>query len=332
MHPYEKKYSRYKQLVEKRLVAVTQKRKPASLFEPIAYTLNGGGKRIRPVLTMLACESVHGKITTAISAASAIEILHNFTLIHDDIMDNADMRRGRNSVHKQFDSNTALLAGDTMVALAYEELLKTKTSSLQLLHTVFTNGFRNVCEGQQLDKECQGNNNISLDDYFAMIEKKTATLFSTATTMGAIIGNDNSREINALKKFGAYLGIAFQIQDDYLDVYATDIEFGKRSGGDIAEGKKTFLTLRALQKLSGTKKNIFLALLRTAQQQHNKKEFALYFSEIKTTMNALHIPEDTHKEITHWTNRSIKALAPLQHTEAKNMLTQISLQLVERTF
>lgn len=333
LNPSEKKYSRYKKIVEERLVAVMHNRTPHSLYAPIVYTLAGGGKRLRPVLTILACESVGGKFSSALPAATAIEILHNFTLVHDDIMDNAHMRRGRNSVYKQFDSNTALIAGDTMVALAYEELLRTKTLSPAILLKIFTKGFREVCEGQEWDKQCQEKKSTTLDEYFVMIEKKTAALLATATTMGGIIGNGTAKEISALQQFGTYLGIAFQIQDDYLDIYATETEFGKRIGGDIAEGKKTYPTLRALQKSSGVTKNNLLALLDESQHYRtHEKKFSSCLKKIMAIMNTLHIQEDAHKEIQHWTQRSLRALASLQQTSAKEILSQISVQLVERTF
>jgi geranylgeranyl diphosphate synthase type II len=220
---------------------------------PLKYVLSSGGKRIRPVLLLLAYEAVSGKrggagkLDGALNAALAIEALHNFTLVHDDIMDDAPSRRGRETVHSKWDKNTAILVGDELVALAYRALLKTKSPRIREILQIFTDGLLKVCEGQGFDKEFEHRRDVTLDEYLRMIELKTGRMVSVTLEIGALLGGGKRFEVSALRRFGYHIGRAFQIQDDLLDVTG-DKRFGKKIGGDIVEGKKTFLLLQAMRK------------------------------------------------------------------------------------
>jgi geranylgeranyl diphosphate synthase, type II len=252
----EQRYERHKSAMERYLRSFITEHKPQTLYSPAKYVLVAGGKRIRPVITLLACEAVGGEASNALHAGAGIEILHNFTLVHDDIMDHAETRRGRLTVHKKWDENVALLAGDALLALAYRALLRTKTTRIQEISKVFTEGVVTVCEGQALDKEFEIRHRVHVNEYLLMIEKKTGKLVSVAAQIGALIGNAASSDLEALRRYGEYVGRAFQIQDDLLDIVADEKEFGKTIGGDLVEGKKTFLLIEALRRAKGEQKKL----------------------------------------------------------------------------
>jgi geranylgeranyl diphosphate synthase, type II len=255
MNP-EQRYERLKSAVERYLRNFITEHKPQTLYHPARYVLAAGGKRIRPVITLLACEAVGGDANNALHAGAGIEILHNFTLVHDDIMDHAQTRRGRLTVHKKWDENVALLSGDALLALAYRALLRTKSTHIQELGKLFTEGVVTICEGQALDKEFETRHRVHVNEYLLMIEKKTGKLVSIAAQLGALIGNAAPADLDALRQYGEYVGRAFQIQDDLLDIVADEKEFGKTIGGDLVEGKKTFLLLEALRRAKGEQKKM----------------------------------------------------------------------------
>jgi len=261
MNSFDRKYQKYRSIIDERLASTIRKTDPVSLYEPMKYVLSGSGKRIRPLLIILSCEAVGGTMNEAVSAAVAIEVLHNFTLVHDDIMDNADSRRGRATVHVRWDANTAILVGDELVAMAYRELLRTRSKAIAQVADVFTEGVVEVCEGQAFDKEFETIPDITLNDYLLMISKKTGKLFSVAAEIGALIGGGTEREIRALRSYATHIGSAFQIQDDLLDVIADEKEFGKPIGGDIIEGKKTFLLIKAYEQSSGKDKRLIRSVM-----------------------------------------------------------------------
>jgi geranylgeranyl diphosphate synthase type II len=221
--------------------------KPANLYEPCNYFLQIGGKRIRPVLTLLGNELFDEINQDAFEVATAIELFHNFTLIHDDMMDAASLRRGMQTVHTKYNSNIALLSGDVMLIKAYEYLAKINSEYLARILQLFNKTAAEVCEGQQLDMDFESQENVSLDDYIEMIGLKTSVLLAAALQMGAIIGGASEGNCNHLYQFGLNLGIAFQIQDDYLDAFGDPDKFGKEVGGDIKQNKKTFLFLHTLE-------------------------------------------------------------------------------------
>lgn len=248
---FQQRYLDYKQRVDRYLVEAVGQTQPRSLSKPLTYVLAGGGKRIRPILVLLACEAVGSSAERALHAGAGIEILHNFTLVHDDIMDNAPSRRGRPTVHTKWDEHTAILVGDELLALAYRILLRTESARIRDIAAVFTEGVVEVCEGQAYDKEFEHRASVSVEDYLLMIRKKTGMMVAAATEIGALIGEGTDTEVQALKNYGELVGRAFQIQDDLLDVVGDERKFGKLIGSDLREGKKTFLLLEALRVARG---------------------------------------------------------------------------------
>jgi len=219
---------------------------PVELYEPIKYTLEAGGKRIRPVLTLAACNLFTDDISASIAPAIAIEIFHNFTLLHDDIMDKADLRRNRPTVHKKWNENIAILSGDAMVIKAYQQIIKTKVNLVPIVE-VFNKTAIEVCEGQQLDMNFELRNTVSEAEYLEMIRLKTSVLLAASLEIGALAANASQLEASKLYEFGLNLGLAFQLQDDYLDTYGTTLKFGKIIGGDIVANKKTYLLVKAIE-------------------------------------------------------------------------------------
>ena len=220
---------------------------PASLYEPSEYFLKIGGKRIRPVLCLLGNELFSELHPDAFLAAKAVELFHNFSLVHDDMMDEASLRRGQPTVHTKYDSNTALLVGDIMVIRAYEYIQPIQSNHLSKILGLFNQTAREICEGQQLDMDYAKRTTVSMEEYIHMITLKTSVLLAASLQMGAIIGGAGEHNCTHLFEFGKKLGIAFQIQDDYLDAFGDAAVFGKEAGGDIKQNKKTFLLIRALE-------------------------------------------------------------------------------------
>ena len=227
------------------------KKSPVKLYQPISYTLNLGGKRLRPALCLLGCDMVNGVVEQAIDPALGIEIFHNFTLLHDDIMDQAPIRRGQETVYKKWNSNVAILSGDTMMALAYEYIMKAPESVRTEVFSVFNKTAIEVCEGQQYDMNFETSDNVSITDYLEMIRLKTAVLLAGSLKIGAIIGGTENNIADALYRFGENIGIAFQLKDDLLDVFSDVTKFGKTTGGDILSNKKTYLYLKAFELATG---------------------------------------------------------------------------------
>ncbi len=228
-----------------------QVRPPHRLYEPLKYILELGGKRLRPSMVLLACNLFTENYIQALPAALAIEVFHNFTLIHDDIMDRSDLRRGNPTVHKKWDENVAILAGDAMAILSYQLLAQTQSTRYsEILHS-FNKLAIEVCEGQQFDMDFENLQEVPLQDYLRMIELKTSVLIAGSLKIGAIIGDASPEDADRLYEFGRNIGLAFQIQDDYLDVFGDPKHFQKVLGGDIAANKKTFLTIQALEKAQG---------------------------------------------------------------------------------
>lgn len=234
---------------------------PKQLYDASQYLLTVKGKRIRPVMCLMANEMFEKISDDAYSVAIAIELFHNFTLIHDDIMDRAPLRRGKETVHKKFGESTALLAGDVMLISAYENLNHIKSEHLHPILNIFDSTAKKVCEGQQLDMEFEKSNQVSLDEYVKMIILKTSVLLAASLQMGSVLGGAGLGNQDHLYEFGKNLGIAFQIQDDYLDAFGDPEKFGKKRGGDIMTNKKTFLWLRAMETASGQQKDKLTELL-----------------------------------------------------------------------
>jgi geranylgeranyl diphosphate synthase, type II len=233
------------QLIENVIPKLVYPATPANLYEPIKYIMSLGGKRIRPVMVLMATELFTDEVTKAIDVALAIETFHNFTLVHDDIMDNAPLRRGKQTVHEKWGVNNAILSGDVMMVASNKHLSKVEISVLKPVLDTFNLTAQGVCEGQQLDMEFESRDDVSIEEYIEMIRLKTAVLLGGAMKLGAIVGGADEKDAELLYQFGENLGVAFQLQDDILDVYGDPEKFGKQVGGDIISNKKTFLHLTA---------------------------------------------------------------------------------------
>ena len=295
-------YEKEREIVEKYLNNCLEGRTPASLYDPGKYILSSGGKRLRPLLVIFSAKAVGSK-SKYYHTASAVELLHNFTLVHDDIMDNADMRRGRETLHKKYDLNKALLVGDSLLSVAYELLLSDLKKSEAKIVSAFTHSLVEICEGQSLDKDFETSDHVTLDEYLIMIRKKTAEMLKMCCKIGALAGGGSDEEIKALARYGINLGIAFQIQDDLLDVFGKQEEFGKAIGGDLVEGKKTYLVLKAMEMDNGQYKKELEGYIKN---KGIPKEEICRFREIFENTGALNASEAAIKDYT------IKALKPLK--------------------
>lgn len=321
---YSKIYKKEVTKIDDRLYLLLKNRRPKSLYKPCSYILEGKGKRLRPFLVLAAAKSVGCSFSKVYNAALAVEILHNFTLVHDDIMDNSDMRRGRVTLHKKYDVNTAILAGDNLNALAFECLLKDSKKNVNEIVSSFTHGIIEVCEGQSLDKEFELRDNVTLNEYKVMIYKKTAALSEMCCKIGGQLAGGNKKVINALAAYGINLGMAFQIQDDLLDIIAVEEEFGKIIGGDLVEGKKTFLFLRAMQKAKGPDK---------AQLQKAISEKGIKRNEIENYKNLyirLGVLEDAKKEIERYTKLALNNISVLPNKEGQQLMKWLANVLINR--
>ena len=245
------------QQFNKALDAVYYPANPAELYEPINYALSVGGKRLRPVFMLLACQAFGGDVERTMAAAIALETFHNYTLLHDDLMDNADVRRGKPTVHKRWDANVAILSGDAMLELAYGRMYQALSQADGIAETARQSAFRlflettlQVSEGQQYDMNFEHRLDVTLNEYFEMIRLKTGVLIACALEMGALVGGATREQADKLYQYGLQIGSAFQLQDDYLDVFGDAKVFGKSIGGDIHEGKKTYLLISALSRSS----------------------------------------------------------------------------------
>jgi geranylgeranyl diphosphate synthase type II len=229
---------------------------PAELYDPITYILSVGGKRMRPALLLMACDLFGGDVEAAVSPALAIEVFHNFTLVHDDIMDNAPLRRGKVTVHEKWNPNVAILSGDVMLVEAYKLMMQVDTSILRHVLEIFSNTAIGVCEGQQIDMNFEQQTDVEIAAYINMIRLKTAVLLGGALKIGALTGGAQLADADLLCTFGEQLGIAFQLQDDILDVYGDPEKFGKQVGGDIISNKKTYLLIKALELANEQEKHV----------------------------------------------------------------------------
>ncbi|NWJ49481.1 MAG: polyprenyl synthetase family protein [Bacteroidetes bacterium] len=231
---------------------------PARLYAPIRYSLSHGGKRMRPLLVLMSCDLFSGDIDDAMNCAIAVEIFHNFTLLHDDIMDQSPIRRGIDTVYKKWNTSIAILSGDTMFALAYDYITRSRPVMLPLILPLFTQTAREVCEGQQLDMDFEESDTVSIADYIEMIRLKTAVLPAACLKLGALFAGVSQKEAELIYSFGQHIGLAFQLKDDLLDIYGDQVVFGKRTGNDILTNKKTWLYLKALEKADPEQKKQLL--------------------------------------------------------------------------
>ena len=322
---FTKKYFKEIKKLDHKLSSLLKDRIPKSLYEPCSYILKSGGKRLRSYLVLLSTEAVGGKFSDSYNAAIAVEILHSFTLVHDDIMDNADKRRGKPTLHVKYDTNTAILAGDSLLTVAYENLLKDcKHNPVDTINT-FNNSVIEVCEGQSLDKDYEIKKKVTIDEYKTMVYKKTASLIKMCCSIGAKIGGGNKKEVKALENYGKYLGMAFQLQDDLLDIMGTEKKFGKIVGGDLIEGKKTFLFLKALERGKGEDKKVLLKFIENNGIKKNQvKRYKLLYEK-------LDVINITNSEIKRYTMRAIGSLNNISNLKAKENLIWLANSLINRS-
>ena len=313
--------------INKQLETLNWNRAPRELYLPIGYALESGGKRIRPALVLMACDLFGGTKDDAMGAALAIEVFHNFTLLHDDIMDNAETRRNRLTVHKKWNANTAILSGDAMMIKSYEFLENTPAHLWTKLFPIFTRTALEVCEGQQYDMNFETCEEVTLDEYFNMIRLKTAVLLGAALQLGAIIGGASDDDAQHLYDFGIAIGIAFQLKDDYLDTFGDEKSFGKRIGGDIVCGKKTFLLINALTQSTNDDRLLIQNTLADKLMPEEQK-----IRTITAVYEKLEIPSLCEKAMSEYYNRALLALTKITgNKNDKQPFMALAQQLMGRT-
>lgn len=322
---YEQSYSNYREIIDERLRQLITEDKPGSLYEPIRYILNAGGKRVRPVLVLLSCESLGGNYEDAINAAVAVEIFHNFTLVHDDIMDNAELRRGIKTIHKRWDTNTAILSGDAMFAIAFKLLAQVKSPRIDEIFDAFSQSAIEVCEGQALDLELETSFEVEIDDYIKMISKKTASLIKNSTKIGGLIANGDRDQIRALENYGFNLGLAFQLQDDLLDVIGDSEEFGKTIGGDIVNGKRTFLLITAMKRAEGKDREIIMKVF-----SKDGIDVSIV-PAVKEIYFRYGIIDEAREKVRFYTDLAVESILGLPGTRARDMLIWLANKLSGRS-
>ncbi len=303
-----------------------QVKEPKNLYEPIHYILQIGGKRLRPLLTLVSCNYFNGQYKNALPAALAIEVFHNFTLVHDDIMDEAPIRRGKTTVHKKWDLNRGILSGDAMMLMTNQLMEHYEPKKFKGLMVLFNKTALEVCEGQQYDVDFENRKDVSIPEYIKMITYKTAVLVACSLKMGAIIANTEVNDANLIYDYGLQLGIAFQLQDDYLDTFGDVATFGKQIGGDILENKKTFLYLKLLEVISDKDKLILLKWFKTKDKSDKKVK------EVTNLYIKYGISEMIKQEIDIYTQSSYKSLQNTSmNNEGKIFFTQLGNNLLNRT-
>ncbi len=317
---------KYFDLIEEGLQSLDIKKQPEELYAPISYIMELGGKRMRPLLTLLAYNVYKPDVETVVPYALAVEVFHNFTLMHDDIMDQAPLRRGKATVHEKWNNNIAILSGDVMLVKAYELFAHLEGEKLTHVLRAFNECAAKVCEGQQMDMNFETMADVEEEAYIEMITLKTAILLGFALELGAILGGASDRDRYLLKVFGEYMGIGFQLKDDLLDIYADQEKFGKQVGGDIIANKKTFLLIKALELAQGEEKQQLSFWLSQTQFDPDNKVAA-----IKTIYDKLNIQTMTETKIAHYFEAAFEALRNMEISEEKkNILRQFAEQLINR--
>lgn len=305
----------YQDIVSKHFETLALKKEPNNLYEPIRYILSVGGKRLRPVLTLMACEVFDVDCQKALAAATAVEVFHNFSLIHDDIMDDAPLRRGNETVHEKWNINTGILSGDAMLILAYQYFEEYEPRIFRDLAKLFSKTALEVCEGQQYDVDFETRDDVTIPEYLKMIEYKTAVLVGAAMKMGAIVAETSEENAKSIYEFGLNLGIAFQLQDDYLDAFGNPETFGKQLGGDIIENKKTHLYLKAMEFASENEKAQLLHLFSIQPNDNTDK-----INSVKEIFNQTGASQATQEAIEGYTFKAFATLEKMNIGADKKMV------------
>ena len=323
-----KTFNEYLEMVNRAIKAISYPAAPGNLYEPIAYTMALGGKRIRPVLVLMACEAVGGDVDKAVDAAVGLELFHNFTLLHDDVMDNADVRRGQPTVHRRWNANVAILSGDTMLTMASQYMCRVAPEHLAAVNELFNTTAIEIYEGQQYDMDYERRREVSVDEYIKMIRLKTSVLLGCACKLGAIIGGADEQTAQLLYDFGVNLGLAFQLQDDVLDVWGDPATFGKEIGGDIMNNKKTFLLINAMQLAQGDDADELRHWLNDPYATRDNKVAGV--TALYERLGVRQLAEDA---IAHYNDLAIAAFNQANiPDEAKNAFIGLANRLSGRTF
>ena len=316
----------YQEFISEYLESQYETKEPRNLYEPIHYILKLGGKRMRPVLTLMSAEVFDADYKLALPAALAVEVFHNFSLVHDDIMDDAPLRRGNATVHEKWDTNTAILSGDAMLILAYQYFEKYKTDVFRDLAQLFSKTALEVCEGQQWDVDFEIRTDVSIPEYLKMIEYKTAVLVAAAMKMGAIVAETSNKNAELIYDFGLNLGLAFQLQDDYLDCFGNPETFGKQVGGDIIENKKTYLYLKAIEFATSEQKAQLLQLFSNHLEDNDAK-----IELVKSIFIATGASKATQQAIQDYTLKAFETLLNISiDNEKKDVLRSFGENLMGR--
>ena len=317
--------NQYREVFVDYLKKFPMNREPSNLYDPVSYILTLKGKRLRPILTLMATDIFSNSYKSGLDAALAVEVFHNFSLVHDDIMDSAELRRGHKTVHKKWNVSTGILSGDVMLIQAYQLFENYEGEVFVDLAKLFSKTAIEVCEGQQYDVDFETRDNVKISDYLKMITYKTAVLLGASMKMGAIIARASKQDQDKIYDFGKYLGIAFQLQDDYLDAFGDETKFGKKIGGDILENKKTYFYLKAIEFLSEDKKKQLLGLYTNNNSSEEKiKTTKALFEESGSV-------DHTIKEIKKYTNSAFEILESLNiSAEKKKLLYEFGNSLMDR--
>ncbi|MDN3491947.1 polyprenyl synthetase family protein [Winogradskyella bathintestinalis] len=307
----------YQEVFLNYLKSFTLNKEPKNLYSPINYILQLGGKRLRPILTLMTAEAFGGEAEDAMDAALSIEVFHNFSLVHDDIMDAAPLRRGKTTVHEKWNLNTGILSGDAMLIMAYQLFENYEPEIFQALAKLFSKTALEVCEGQQYDIDFETRDDVTIAEYLKMIEYKTAVLVGAAMKMGAIVAKSSHEDQNSIYEFGRLLGIAFQLQDDYLDAFGNPETFGKQVGGDIIENKKTYLYLKTIEL--GADDTLNLKTLMSNSDVNNEEKV----EKVKHLFTNSGAAEATQDAVKTYTNKAFKVLDNLNITEDKKQSLRI---------
>jgi geranylgeranyl diphosphate synthase type II len=318
--------SYYQELISVYFTELHLNKEPKNLYEPIEYILHLGGKRMRPILTLMATEVFDVDCKKALAAATAIEVFHNFSLVHDDIMDDAPLRRGNETVHEKWNINTGILSGDAMLILAYQHFEEYEPKIFRELAKLFSKTALEVCEGQQYDVDFETRDDVTIPEYLKMIEYKTAVLVGAAMKMGAIVAETSEDNANLIYDFGLNLGIAFQLQDDYLDAFGDPETFGKQVGGDIIENKKTYLYLKAMEFVKADEKEQLSHLFSIQPNDNTDK-----IESVKSIFNQTKASEATQKAIQEYTFKAFETLEKMNiSNDKKQMLKAFGENLMNR--
>lgn len=321
-----KTFNEISSLVAIELDKLNWARQPHGLYDPIAYILSLGGKRVRPALTLMACEIFKDDISVAILPALGVEVFHNFTLLHDDIMDKALIRRSKETVHIKWDENTAILSGDVMQIEAYKLIATTPNDVLKKVLDLFSTTATEICEGQQYDMEFETRMNVDANEYIEMIRLKTAVLLGCALKIGALIGGSNDNDAQLLYDFGINIGLAFQLKDDLLDVYGDETTFGKKTGGDILCNKKTYLLITALKNAKNEDGEELLYWLDIQNGRELEK-----INAVKDIYNRLGVKKICEDKMSFFYNKAVANLDDLDVSDTKkHELRKLALKLMSR--